>query len=28
VEPGRAAEEFVRQYLSGKMPPAVDGPAQ
>jgi hypothetical protein len=28
VEPGRAAEEFVQHYLSGKIPPAVDGPAQ
>jgi hypothetical protein len=26
VEPGRAAEEFVQHYLSGKMPPAVEGP--
>ena len=26
VEPGRAAEEFVRHYLSGQIPPAVDGP--
>ncbi len=26
VEPGRAAEEFVQQYLSGKIPPAVEGP--
>lgn len=28
VEPGRAAEEFVQHYLSGKIPPAVDGPAK
>jgi len=26
VEPGRAAEEFVQHYLSGQIPPAVDGP--
>jgi hypothetical protein len=28
VEPGRAAEEFVQHYLTGNIPPAVDGPAQ
>ncbi len=28
VEPGRAAEEFVQHYLSGKMPPVVEGPGQ
>jgi hypothetical protein len=28
VEPGRAADEFVQHYLSGKIPPAVDGPAK
>jgi hypothetical protein len=27
VEPGRAAEEFVQHYLSGKIPPVVEGPA-
>jgi len=26
VEPGRAAEEFVQHYLSGQMPPAMEGP--
>jgi hypothetical protein len=26
VEPGRAAEEFVQHYQTGKMPPAVEGP--
>ena len=25
VEPGRAAEEFVQHYLSGMVPPSVDG---
>jgi hypothetical protein len=25
VEPGRAAEEFVKHYLSGQIPPAVEG---
>jgi hypothetical protein len=28
VEPGRAAEEFVQHYLSGKLPPVVEGPIQ
>ena len=28
VEPGRAAEEFVQHYLSGKIPPVVEGPEQ
>ena len=28
VEPGRAAEEFVQHYLTGTMPPAVDGPTR
>jgi hypothetical protein len=28
VEPGRAAEEFVQHYLSGTIPPAVDGPGR
>ena len=26
VEPGRAAEEFVQHYLSGSMPPVIEGP--
>jgi predicted AAA+ superfamily ATPase len=26
VEPGRAAEEFVQHYQTGKIPPAVEGP--
>ena len=28
VEPGRAAEEFVQHYLTGTIPPAVDGPTR
>jgi hypothetical protein len=28
VQPGRAAEEFVQHYLSGTIPPAVEGPGR